>query len=144
MRKAENLRETSPQSAELFHLIVENVKDYAIFMTDVAGVIVSWNSGVERLLGYAENEIVGQSFIIIFAPEDQNEGAHIREMEIAQLDGRSDNKRWCKRKDGSRFWSNEMLIALKNDDGTLRGFAKVMRDDTAQKLAEEKLEQSKL
>ncbi len=144
MRKAENLRETSPESAELFHLIVENVKDYAIFMTDVAGVVVSWNLGVERLLGFTESEIVGQPVKIIFAPEDVAADVPAKEMERAARTGCAEDKRWHRRKDDSRFWANGMLMPLKNDDGTLRGFAKIMRDDTAQKLAEEKLEQTKL
>jgi len=81
--RPDNYDKASPQSAELFHLIVENVKDYAIFMTDAAGVVVSWNPGVERLLGYAESEIVGQPIVIIFTPEDAARMAHVKEMETA-------------------------------------------------------------
>jgi len=134
--------ETSPHSAELFHLIVENIKDYAIFMTDAEGRVVSWNPGVEKLLGYTESEIVGQSFAVIFSPEDVAADVPAKEIKQAARTGRAEDKRWHQRKDGSRFWANGMVMSLKNDDGSLRGFAKVMRDDTAQKLAEEKLEQS--
>lgn len=134
--------ETSPESAELFHLIVENVKDYAIFMTDAEGAVVSWNPGVERLLGYTENEIVGQPIAVIFTTEDRAAGAHIKEMKTAASVGRSEDKRWHLRRDGSRFWANGLVMPLENADGTLRGFAKVMRDDTLQKLAEEKLARS--
>jgi len=134
--------EASAQSAELFHLIVENVKDYAIFMTDADGFVVSWNPGVERLLGFTESEIVGQPVNIIFAPEDVAANVPAKEMERAARTGCAEDKRWHRRKDDSRFWANGMLMSLKNADGGLRGFAKVMRDDTAQKLAEKKLEQT--
>ena len=138
----ETRSETSLESAELIRLIVENVDDYAIFMTDAAGVAVSWNPGVERLLGYTESEIVGQSVAIIFTPEDQAAGAHLKEMEQAARDGRSEDKRWHLRRDGSRFWAHETVLPLKNADGGLRGFAKIMRDETAQKLAEETIAQT--
>ena len=138
----ENIQpETSPQSAELFHLIVENVRDYAIFMTDAEGRVASWNPGVERLLGYTESEIVGQPINIIFTPEDIEAGAHVREMKRAEHDGRAEDKRWHKRKDGSLFWANGLVMPLKNAEGALRGFAKVMRDDTTKKRDEDNLEQ---
>ncbi|HLM61107.1 MAG TPA: PAS domain S-box protein, partial [Pyrinomonadaceae bacterium] len=137
----DNYDEASPHSAELFHLIIENIKDYAIFMTDVSGNIISWNPGVERLLGYKENEIVGQPSSVIFTPEDVAAGAHLKEMELAAECGCAEDKRWHRRKDGSRFWANGMLMPLKKADGTLRGFAKVMRDETEQKLVEDNLEQ---
>ncbi len=133
----------SPQSAELFHLLVENIKDYAIFMTDIEGRVISWNPGIERLLGYTESEIAGQSAAIIFTPEDVEANAPVKEMEAAARTGCAEDKRWHQRKDGSRFWANGMLMPLKNDDGTLRGYAKVMRDDTAQKQTEENLKHQK-
>lgn len=133
--------ETSPQNAELFRSIVENVKDYAIFMTDADGRVVSWNPGVERLLGYSESEIVGQPIAVIFTPEDIAAKVPVKEMETAARTGSSEDKRWHQRRDGSRFWANGLVMPLKNADDTLRGFAKVMRDDTAQKLVEDRLEQ---
>ncbi len=141
-QRTDNYDETSPQSAELFHLIVKNVKDYAIFMTDADGFVVSWNPGVERLLGFTESEIVGQPVSIIFTPEDVVADMPAKEMERAARTGCAEDKRWHRRKDDSRFWANGMLMSLKNADGGLRGFAKVMRDDTEQKLAEENLEQT--
>lgn len=141
--EAKKSDEVSPHSAELFHLIVENIKDYAIFMTDPTGVVVSWNPGVEKLLGYKKDEIVGQPIAIIYTPEDRANGAHIKEIELAAAEGRSENKRWHLRKDNSRFWANGLVMPIRNDDGSLRGFAKVIREDTAQKLAEEKLVQAK-
>lgn len=142
MQLPNNRSETSPESAELFHLIVENVKDYAIFMTDPGGVVVSWNPGVERLLGYKENEIIGRSVDIIFTPEDVAAGVPAEEMKTAAETGYSEDKRWHVRRDGSRFWANGMVMPLKNANGVLRGFAKVMRDDTHEKLIEEKLEET--
>ncbi len=133
----------SAQSQELFHLIIENVRDYAIFMTDTDGRVESWNPGVERLLGYTESEIVGQSVAVIFTAEDVAAGAPRKEMELAAATGRAEDKRWHRRRDGSVFWANGIVSPLKNADGTVRGFAKIMRDDTAQKLAEENLEQTK-
>lgn len=132
----------SPESNELFQLMIENITDYAIFMTNTDGQIISWNPGVERLFGYAETEIVGQPISLIFTPEDAAAGAHLKEMERAARDGRAEDKRWHLRKDTSRFWANGMVMPLKNEDGTLRGFAKVMRDDTTQKLAEDRRRES--
>jgi PAS domain S-box-containing protein len=141
MRPEDKQPDDSLPDAELFHLILENVKDYAIFATDANGRVLSWNPGVERLLGYTETEIVGQPGDIIFTPEDRAAGVSEIEMQTARAHGCAEDKRWHRRKDGSRFWANGMLMPLKNKDGTLRGFAKVLRDDTAQKLAEENLEQ---
>lgn len=138
----ENRPKISAESAELFHLVVENVKDYAIFMTDADGVVISWNPGVERLLGYTENEIIGQSIAVIFSAEDRAAQAHVKEMKTAASVGRWEDERWMLRRDGSQFWANRLVLPLKNEDGTLRGFAKVMRDGTAQKIAEEKLAQT--
>ena len=92
-------------------------------MTDAEGIVISWNPGAERLLGYAESEIFGEPIAVIFTPEDRAAGADVLEMETAKQTGRSKDKRWHLHKDGSQFWAN----------------GKVMRDDTAQKLAEEKL-----
>jgi len=141
-QRPDNYDEVSPPSAELFHLIVENIKDYAIFMTDAEGRVASWNPGVEKVLGYNEREIVGQSIAIIFTPEDAAAGEHVKEMERAANTGCSEDKRWHQRKDGSLFWANGMVMSVKNDDGTLRGFAKVMRDDTTHKMLEESLRES--
>lgn len=141
-QKPDNRPKISAESAELFQLVVENVKDYAIFMTDADGVVISWNPGVERLLGYTENEIIGQSIAVIFTAEDRAAEAHIKEMQTAASVGRWEDERWMLRRDGSQFWANRLVMPLKNEDGTLRGFAKVMRDDTAKKIAEEKLAQT--
>jgi PAS domain S-box-containing protein len=142
--RPKNYDDTSPQSAELFHSIVEDIKDYAIFMTDAAGIVVSWNPGVGRLLGYTESEIVGQPISVIFTEEDVAADVPAKEMELAAQTGRAEDKRWHVRRDGSRFWANGLVMPLKNADGSLSGFAKVMRDDTSHKLAEENLNHQKI
>lgn len=127
---------------DLFHLLLENIKEFAIFMTDTDGRVVSWNLGVGNLLGYSESEIIGQSIDIIFTAEDVAAGAPVQEMEQAAQTGKAEDKRWHVRRDGSLFWTNGMVMPVRNGDGSLRGFAKVMRDDTAQKLLEEQLRES--
>jgi len=79
-------------------------------MTDAQGIVLSWNQGVERLLGYAESEIVGQPITVIFTAEDAAQDAHLKEMELAARAGRSEDKRWHERKDGSRFWANGLVM----------------------------------
>src|SRR5262245_42296009 len=135
--KLSELREVE----ERFQLFVDNVRDYAIFMTDARQQIVTWNAGVHRLIGYAEAEFVGQPLSIIFTPEDVSSGAAAREVDVAVKNGRSEDERWHLRKDGSRFWASGVLTALRDDQGQLRGFAKVMRDITERKLAEEERKQ---
>jgi PAS domain S-box-containing protein len=132
-------KETSQDSQELFRLIAENVEDFAVFATDLNGRVVSWNSGVRSLLGYTEREWVGQDASVIFTPEDRERGAPLWEMETALREGRAEDQRWHLRKDGSRFWANSFLMLLRDEHGAARGFAKIMRDDTARHLSEERL-----
>ncbi len=123
--------------AELFRLLVENVKDYAIFVIDPEGRVESWNPGAERLLGFREEEIIGQSIAVFFTPEDIEKGYPQREMEQALERGRGNDDRWHVRKDGSRFWCGGTMTPLWDEGRTLRGFAKIMRDRTEWKRAEE-------
>jgi PAS domain S-box-containing protein len=122
---------------ERLRLLEENVRDYAIFTADPDGTIRSWNLGVERLLGYTEREFVGQPLAIIFTEEDLESGAALREMQGAIESGRAEDERWHVRKDGSRFWALGVLTCLRAPDGQVQGFAKIMRDFTERKLAEE-------
>jgi PAS domain S-box-containing protein len=128
-------QEKQQWEGEMFRLLVENVKDYAILLVDPQGKVVSWSKGAERLLGYTEKEIIGQPISILFTPEDIARGEVEREMRTAIEKGRGEDDRWHIRKNGSRFWCSGVLTPLK--DGTLRGFAKIMRDLTAQKQHEE-------
>jgi PAS domain S-box-containing protein len=135
-------KEISQDSQELFRLIAENVRDFAVFMTDLEGRLLSWNPGVESLLGYAEEEWVGRHGSVIFTPQDRERGAHLQEMETALREGRAEDKRWHVRKDNSRFWADGFLMLLKDGRGEARGFAKILRDDTEAKLTQERLRES--
>jgi PAS domain S-box-containing protein len=136
-------KETSEQSLELFRLVAENVRDFAVYAKDLEGHILSWNPGVERLLGYEEAEWVGRHISIIFTPEDLAQGGLDWELKTALEQGRAEDKRWHVRKDGSRFWANGLLMLLRDGAGEPRGFAKILRDDTARKRAEDELRRSR-
>ena len=123
--------EPSEQSRELFRLVVENVRDFAVYTKGLDGRILSWNPGVERLLGYAEAEWVGRHISSIFTPEDLAQGGLDQELQTALEHGRSEDQRWHVRKDGSRFFANGLLMLLRDEAGRPRAFAKIMRDDTA-------------
>lgn len=125
------------ESEERFRLVVEDVQDYAIFMLDTSGRLITWNAGVERILGYQEAESIGQHFSCIFTPEDIERGAPELELRTAATEGRAVDERWHVRKDGTRFWASGIVTALRDDTGTLRGFSKVMRDFTERKRIEE-------
>ncbi len=130
------------ESEERFQLLVQSVKDYAIFMLDPAGYITSWNAGAERIKGYTAQEIVGEHFSI-FYPEAARERCTMR-LEVATSEGRYEEHGWRLRKDGSRFWASVTITALRDTQGTLIGFGKVTRDLTAQREAEEETRRFKL
>jgi PAS domain S-box-containing protein len=128
------------QSEERLRLMIHSVSDYAIFLLDPAGHVISWNSGAERLKGYKAEEIIGRHFSI-FYPEDETDRLRPqRELDIASTVGRFEEEAFRRRKDGSRFWANVVLTAVRNADGELIGFAKVTRDMTERKRASEQLE----
>src|SRR4051812_12404062 len=127
------------QSEERMRLMVEAVRDYAIFMLDPDGRVASWNSGAQRLKGYTPREIVGEHLARFYPPEDVAEGKPEREIEIATATGRFEEEGWRVRKDGSRFWANVVLTAVRNGDGVLLGFTKVTRDLTERKRATEEV-----
>lgn len=125
------------ESEERFRLLVEKVKDYAIFMLDPSGRVVSWNSGAERIKGYRADEIIGQSFSRFYPEADIQRGRPQRLLEIAAAEGQVQDEGWRVRKDGSRFWADIVITALRDEAGNLRGFTKVTRDITDRKRAEE-------
>ena len=127
---------------DLHRLLVESVQDYAIFALDVNGCILSWNPGAERVHGYSSDEIIGRYFSILFTPEDLASGKPEREMATALAAGRAEDQSWRLRKDGSRFWANVVITALRDHDGRLLGFAKVTRDLSERRRVEEALRQS--
>jgi PAS domain S-box-containing protein len=126
----------SISTTELYRLLVESVKDYAIFALDPGGHIVSWNPGAERFKGYTASEIIGKHFSIFYPPEDLAARKPQIELEIAQSVGRLEDEGWRVRKDGTRFWANVIITALRGPDGELVGFAKVTRDLTQRRAGE--------
>ena len=134
-------QEALRQSEERFRLLVEGVRDYAIFLLDPTGHIVSWNSGAQLIKGYTAAEIIGRHFSIFYPLEDIRDGKPARELRIATTEGRYEEEGWRLRKDGSLFWANVLITALFDAQGELRGFAKVTRDMTERKRAEEQREQ---
>ena len=116
------------QSEERFRLLVENVRDYAIFMLDANGYVLTWNAGAQRIKGYAAEEIIGQHFSTFYPAEVAESGWPEHELQVATLEGRFDDEGWRVRKDGSRFWADVTITALRDESGRLRGFAKLTRD----------------
>ena len=129
-------------SNERFRLLVEGVKDYAIFMLDPDGRIVSWNEGAERISGYRAEEVIGEHFSCLYTEDDLESGHAEEELRLAQAEGRYEEEGVRVRKDGSRFWASATLTALYDEDGTLRGFSNVIRDITERRRAEEALRES--
>jgi PAS domain S-box-containing protein len=126
----------------LYKLLVEQAKDYALFLLDREGRIMSWNAGAQRLKGYAAEEIVGRHFSTFYTREALESGWPQHELKVATAEGRFEDEGWRVRKDGSRFWANVVITALRDDDGRLLGFSKITRDLTDRKLHEEALRQS--
>jgi PAS domain S-box-containing protein len=124
------------QDDEQFRLLVASVKDYAIFMLDTQGYVTTWNLGAERIKGYAANEIIGKHFSTFYPPEEIAAGKPAWELREAEREGRFEDEGWRLRKDGTRFWANVVITALRDSAG-LRGFGKVTRDLTARRQAEE-------
>jgi len=126
---------------ESFRLLVESVRDYAIFMLDPTGHVMTWNLGAERIKGYKAEEIIGRHFSTFYLAEEAATGICDAELEDALKYGRVEAEGWRLRKDGSRFWAAVVITALYDEDGSLRGFAKVTRDVTERRKATEAREQ---
>jgi PAS domain S-box-containing protein len=126
------------ESEERFRLLVEGVKDYAIFMLDADGYITTWNEGAERIKGYEADEIVGEHFSVFYTDEDVERGHPEEELRIAAADDSYEEEGIRVRKDGSTFWASVLITALRDEEDELRGFAKVTRDITARREAEER------
>lgn len=132
-------RRTAEQEARRFRLLVESVKDYAIFMLDPTGHIATWNVGAQRLKGWEASEIIGQHFSRFYPEEDVEAGKCERELQIATLEGRFEEEGFRIRKDGSAFWASVTITAVRDHEGFLVGFAKVTRDLSERRAVEEKL-----
>ena len=131
------------QSEEQFRLLVQGVTDYAIYMLDPEGRIVSWNAGAQRIKGYDASEIVGQHFSRFYIEAERDRGEPQRGLKIAAREGRFEREGWRVRKDGSRFWASVVIDAIRDDHGELIGFAKITRDITEKKEAQRALEEAR-
>lgn len=132
-----HLRDTDEQ----FRRLVEEVKDYAIFMLDLDGHVRTWNAGARNIKGYTEDDIVGRHFSTFYPEASIEDGLPDRLLNEARAEGRTEHEGWRVRKDGSRFWANVTITAIHDDDGDLQGFAKVTRDLTERVQHERRLEQ---
>jgi PAS domain S-box-containing protein len=128
---------------EQFRLLVQGVTDYAICMLDTKGLVSSWNLGAQRIKGYAPGEIIGQHFSRFYTDEDRAAGAPQEALETARRDGRFEKEGQRVRKDGTRFWAHVIIDAITNDAGEPIGFAKITRDITERRQAQEKLEKTR-
>jgi two-component system, cell cycle sensor histidine kinase and response regulator CckA len=123
-----------------YRLLFEMTVDYAMFHVSFAGVVETWNIGAERIFGFEASDIIGRHASILFTPEDNFQGVPEREIKFALETGRAQDSRWHLRKDGSRFWANGVMVGLRNDAGDLACLAKIVKDDTDLKQAEELLQ----
>jgi PAS domain S-box-containing protein len=130
------------QQAQAFQLLMENVTDYAIFFMDNERRITGWNVGAERILGYQEAEVLGQSADLIFTPEDRQKRVPEKELRQASEEGKAMDDRWHLRKDGKTFFASGILSRLIDEDGTRQGYAKILRDLTERQQAQEALQHS--
>lgn len=129
-----------PDDGSLFHLLVDSVRDYAIYALDTDGRVVSWNRGARQIKGYTAEEIVGRHFSLFFSDADRANDLPGRLLAAAAEQGRTSVEGWRIRKDGTRFWGSVVITALRTDDGQLAGYAKVTRDLTDKRIAEEALQ----
>src|SRR5256714_1242299 len=132
------LGEAIKHGGRIYQLMVDAVKDYAIFMLDPAGYIASWNQGAQRIKGYNADEIIGRHFSVFYTEDAIEIGHPQHELEIATREGRFEEEGWRVRKDGSMFWANVVISAVRDETGELIGFAKVTRDLTERRNAEQR------
>src|SRR5215472_1089805 len=139
-RELAEARET--HNSTQFAILVQSIKDYAIYMMDSAGHIISWNSGAERIKGYSRDEIIGQHFSRFYTDFDRKSELPTKALRQASLDGKFEGEGWRVRKDGSQFWASVVISPIHDGSGTLMGFAKVTRDVTERRQAQDLLEQN--
>jgi PAS domain S-box-containing protein len=142
MTSPKNHQHAAVSRAEEFALLVDAVQDYAIFLLSPEGEIRSWNLGAARIMGYEPDEIVGRHFSVFYGREDLDAEKPRMELDTAMREGRVEDEGWRIRKDGTRFWANTVITLLRDSDGTIRGFAKVTRDMTSHRRAEEEMRQN--
>ena len=132
------LAEALKHGGRVYQLMVDSVKDYAIFMLDSAGYIASWNQGAQRIKGYTADEIIGRHFSVFYTDDAKAIGHPQYELKVATAEGRFEEEGWRVRKDGSVFWANVVITAVRDEDGSLIGFAKVTRDLTERRANEQR------
>src|SRR5271170_6893957 len=125
-----------------YRLLVEAVTDYAIYMIDVNGIVTRWNPGARRFKGYEEAEIIGEHFSRFYTEEDREAGLPARALATAAREGKFEGEGWRVRKDGIRFWASVIIDPIRNATGELVGYAKITRDLTERRAAEEALRRS--
>ena len=128
---------TPTGQVDIFRLLVESIRDYAVFVLDPEGRVLTWNSGAQAMKGYSRDEIVGQHFSKFYLPEAVQNGWPERELLLAQKEGRFADEGWRLRKDGTAFWASVIITALRSPDGKHTGFAKVTQDMTERRRTEE-------
>jgi PAS domain S-box-containing protein len=141
--QAENNYEASLSEEGRYRLLIEAVTDYAIYMLDREGVVSSWNPGARRFKGYASEEIIGSHFSRFYTEEDRANGLPARALKTAAETGKFEGEGWRLRKDGSRFWAHVVIDPVKAPDGTVIGFAKITRDLSERRVAQEELERAR-
>ena len=135
--------QTLHRSEEQFRLLVQGVSDYAIYLLDMDGNVTNWNLGAQRIKGYFPHEIIGQHFSRFYTDEDRAAEVPRQAIDTVKREGRFEKEGWRVRKDGSRFWAHVIIDAIRDDAGSVIGFAKITRDITARKEAREKVEQAR-
>jgi PAS domain S-box-containing protein len=129
-------------SQEYYPLLIDSIQDYAIFLLDTGGHVMSWNKGAECIKGYSPEEIIGNHFSIFYSEDDKRAGKPQRDLEEAADQGRIEDEAWRIRKDGKLFWANAVITALFDDKGKLQCYGKVTKDLTERKQAEERLKKA--
>jgi PAS domain S-box-containing protein len=143
LTERKNAEDTLRESEEQFRLLVQSVTDYAIYMLSPKGIITNWNAGAERIKGYTPQEIIGQHFSKFYSPEDAAAGIPQIGLDTAAREGRFEKEGWRYRKDGSKFWANVVIDAIRKPDGELIGYAKITRDMTERRQAQDQLERAR-
>ena len=143
MTEQRNAQLAALESERKFRLLVQGVTDYALYMLDPEGVVTNWNTGAARIKGYREAEVVGRHFSLFYTDEDRTAGVPRQALERAAREGHSELEGWRVRKDGTQFWANAVIDAIRDEDGRLIGFAKITRDLTERRRTQLELEKSR-
>ena len=131
------------ESEKRFRLLIEDVKDYAIFLIDPQGIVMSWNKGAENIHGYAASEIIGEHFSIFYTKEEVEKGEPEQNLEMATKNGRLESEGWRIKKSGKLFWVEVSFTALYDSNNVIKGFSKVTKDNTVRKVAEDALKEKR-